>query len=42
MLEAIRTGAPASPSFADGARAQAVLDAVRESVDRRVWVDVRG
>jgi predicted dehydrogenase len=41
MLEGIRTGATPSPSFEDGARAQAVLDAVAESAARRVWVDVR-
>ncbi|MBI2215985.1 MAG: Gfo/Idh/MocA family oxidoreductase [Candidatus Rokubacteria bacterium] len=40
MLEAIRTGAPASPSFEDGARAQTVLDAVREAIVRRAWIDV--
>ena len=40
MLDAIRSGAPASPSLADGLRAQVVLDAVLESVSRRAWVDV--
>jgi hypothetical protein len=30
----------ASPSFADGVRAQVVLDAVHESVSRRGWVDL--
>ncbi len=40
LLEAIRTGAPASPSLADGMRAQAVLDAVLASGSRRGWVDV--
>jgi predicted dehydrogenase len=40
MLEAIRGGAPASPSLAEGRHAQLVLDAVLESVSRRAWVDV--
>jgi predicted dehydrogenase len=41
MLQAIETGAPASPSLEDGLRAQAVLEAVRESAARGAWVDVR-
>jgi predicted dehydrogenase len=41
LLEAIRTGAPASPSLADGLAAQRVLDAVLQSVARRAWVDVQ-
>lgn len=40
MLQAIRDGKPASPSLADGLAAQAVLDAVLDSVARRAWVDV--
>jgi predicted dehydrogenase len=40
LLDAIRTGAAPSPSFEDGVRAQAVLDAVAASVARRAWVDV--
>jgi predicted dehydrogenase len=40
FLEAIRTGRPASPSFEDGLRAQAVLDAVADSVAHGGWVDV--
>jgi predicted dehydrogenase len=40
MLECIRTGAPPSPSFEDGLRAQAVLDAIGESAARRTWVEV--
>ena len=40
MLDAIRSGAPASPSLADGLHAQMVLDAVLDSVSRRAWVDV--
>lgn len=42
FLDAIRTGQPASPSFEDGVRAQAVLDAILESVARRAWVAVQG
>jgi predicted dehydrogenase len=40
MLECIRTGATPSPSFEDGMRAQAVLDAISESATRHTWVDV--
>ncbi len=40
FLEAIRTGNPASPSLADGLRAQAVLDAILASLARGGWVDV--
>ena len=40
FLAAIRKGEPASPSFEDGARAQAVLDAVLESETRSGWVPV--
>jgi predicted dehydrogenase len=40
FLAAIKTGASPSPSFEDGARAQAVLDAVLESSARRDWVRV--
>ena len=40
MLECIRTGATPSPSFEDGMRAQAVLDAITESAARHTWVDV--
>jgi predicted dehydrogenase len=40
FLEGIRTGVPPSPSFDDGVRAQAVLDAIGESAARRTWVDV--
>ena len=40
MLDAIDRGAPASPSLEDGMRAQAVLDAVAESLARGGWVDV--
>jgi predicted dehydrogenase len=40
FLESIESGVTASPSFADGVRAQIVLDAVLESAARRAWVDV--
>ncbi len=40
FLEGIRTGVTPSPSFDDGVRAQAVLDAIGESAARRTWVDV--
>ena len=40
FLEAIRTGEATSPSFRDGVRAQAVLDAVLDSATRRDWVEV--
>jgi predicted dehydrogenase len=40
LLDAIATGAPATPSLADGLAAQVVLDAVLESISRRAWVDV--
>ena len=42
MLAAIRKGEPASPSFEDGLRAQAVLDAVLESERSAGWVAVPG
>jgi len=40
LLRAIGSGAPASPSLADGLAAQAVLDAVLASLARGGWVDV--
>lgn len=40
FLAAIRRGEPGVPGFEDGMKAQAVLDAIAESADRRVWVDV--
>lgn len=40
MLRAIDTGEAAEPSLEDGLRAQAVLDAVAQSLARRAWVDV--
>lgn len=41
LVQAIRTGRPASPSFEDGVRAQGVLDAVLESTTRGGWIDLR-
>ena len=40
FLQGIRTGTTPSPSLQDGARTQAVLDAVAESAARRQWVEV--
>src|SRR5207237_5719172 len=40
FLEAIRTGAPPSPSLADGLRAQLVLDAAAAAAARSAWIDV--
>jgi len=40
FLDAIRTGTPAEPSFLDGVRAQAVLDAVLVATMRGGWVKV--
>jgi predicted dehydrogenase len=40
FLDGIRAGVTPSPSFEDGVRAQAVLDAVLESISRRGWVEV--
>jgi predicted dehydrogenase len=40
FIDAIANRRPASPSFADGARAQAVMDAALESSAERKWVDV--
>ncbi|HWV36048.1 MAG TPA: Gfo/Idh/MocA family oxidoreductase [Thermomicrobiales bacterium] len=37
LLEGIRTGINPSPSFEDGFRCQAVLDAVERSVESRTW-----
>jgi predicted dehydrogenase len=42
LLRAIDTGETAAPSFEDGLRAQAVLDAIAESARRGAWVDVAG
>jgi len=40
LLDGIRTGRTPSPSFHDGLRAQAVLDAALESSRRGAWVAV--
>lgn len=40
-VEAIREGRDCEPSFADGVRAQAVMNAVMQSIDERKWVDVK-
>jgi hypothetical protein len=40
LLGAIERNAAATPSLADGLRAQVVLDAVADSASRRAWVDV--
>ena len=40
LLEGIRTGTTPSPSFEDGMRAQAVLDATLEAAARGGWVEV--
>ena len=40
FLDGVRAGTSPSPSFADGAAAQAVLDAALESARTRRWVDV--
>jgi predicted dehydrogenase len=38
LLDGIKTGNSPAPTFEDGYRCQAVLDAVERSVDRREWV----
>ncbi|MFM1770223.1 MAG: hypothetical protein RJA22_2752 [Verrucomicrobiota bacterium] len=40
FYDAIRSGRPATPSFHDGARAQAVMDAAVRSAETRGWVDL--
>jgi predicted dehydrogenase len=40
FISAIREGRPAVPSFYDGARCQAVVDAILRSAETRQWVDV--
>jgi len=40
FVESIRQGKPKAPTFADGARCQAVLDAALESSETRSWVQV--
>lgn len=41
-VRAIRSGQPAAPSFADGAKVQEVLDAVARSSQQGRWIDVSG
>jgi len=41
FFAAIRDGGSVAPDFRDGAAAQAVLDAVAESAERKEWVPVR-
>jgi len=40
FIEAIRNQRPCSPSFHDGARAQAVTDAAVKSADTMGWVEL--
>ncbi len=40
FVDAILNNRPASPSLADGARCQAVMDASVQSDEKRAWVDV--
>jgi predicted dehydrogenase len=40
FARAILAGAPASPDFVDGARAQAVMDAAERSQTEGGWADV--
>jgi predicted dehydrogenase len=40
FIDAIRQGRVCSPSFADGARVQAVMDAIMASEREGRWVDV--
>lgn len=40
FIDAIRNGRPCVPSFHDGARTQAVMDAAVRSADTRAWVDL--
>ena len=40
FIDAIANQRPASPSFRDGARAQAVMEAALQSAEQRRWVDV--
>ena len=42
FIDAILNQRPCVPSFLDGARAQAVMDAAVQSVKERRWVDVAG
>jgi len=40
FLSAVAEGRPAAPSLAEGLHLQRVLEAVRESADRRAWIDL--
>jgi predicted dehydrogenase len=40
FYDAIRSGRPATPSFHDGARTQAVMDAAVRSAETRSWIDL--
>jgi predicted dehydrogenase len=42
LLEGIATGASPAPTFGDGYRCQAVLDAVEKSVEHGGWVTPEG
>ena len=42
FVDAIRAQRPASPSFHDGARAQAVIDGAIRSASLQQWVDLPG
>jgi predicted dehydrogenase len=41
FIDAIVSSRPASPSFKDGARAQAVMEAALQSAEQRRWIDVK-
>ena len=41
LVEAVASGKPAWPDFADGLRCQEVLDAALESAEKRKWVKVK-
>lgn len=40
MLDGIRTGGSPAPTFEDGYRCQAMLEAVERSVETRSWAEV--
>jgi predicted dehydrogenase len=40
FIDAIRNQRPCSPSFLDGARAQAVMDAAVVAANEKRWVDL--
>ena len=41
MIRAIKSGGPASPSFEDGLKAQAVVEAIQEAAAAHSWVDLK-